>query len=145
MDRFEQLGALNPDQVAVCLGFDDRLARLIYAGSDMFLMPSHYEPCGLGQLIALRYGSVPVVRKTGGLADTVFDLQDKTQQANGFSFSQISVPAMLAAIDRALDLYCTQESWLQLVRSGMLGDFSWRKSALLYVDLYQKSVELHHE
>lgn len=145
MDRFEQLGALNPVQVAVRLGFDDRLARLIYAGSDMFLMPSHYEPCGLGQLIALRYGSVPVVRKTGGLADTVFDPQDQARQANGFTFDQVSSAAMLEAIDRALALYRTPENWLQLVRSGMRGDFSWRQSALRYVDLYQKAVELHHE
>ena len=145
MDRFEQLGALNPDQVAVRLGFDDQLARLIYAGSDMFLMPSHYEPCGLGQLIALRYGSVPVVRKTGGLADTVFDPQDQAPQANGFTFSPVSAPAMLGAIDRALALYRAPEHWLQLVRSGMRGDFSWRQSALRYVDLYQKAVEFHHE
>jgi starch synthase len=145
MDRIEHLGSLNPDQVAVRLAFDDRLARLIYAGSDMFLMPSHYEPCGLGQLIALRYGSVPVVRKTGGLADTVFDPQDKAEQANGFTFSQVSVPAMLSAIDRALVMYRVPEKWLQLVKAGMQGDFSWRQSALRYVDFYQKAVELHHE
>jgi starch synthase len=145
MDRIEHLGSLNPDQVAVRLAFDDRLARLIYAGSDMFLMPSHYEPCGLGQLIALRYGSVPVVRKTGGLADTVFDPQDKAEQANGFTFSQVSVPAMLSAIDRALGMYRVPEKWLQLVKAGMQGDFSWRQSALRYVDFYQKAVELHHE
>lgn len=144
MDRFEQLGALHPDRVAVHLGFDDRLARLIYAGSDMFLMPSHYEPCGLGQLIALRYGSVPVVRKTGGLADTVFDPLEQPQRANGFTFSQLSALAMLAAIDRALALYRTPQDWQRLVRSGMQGDFSWRQSALRYVDLYQKAVELHH-
>jgi starch synthase len=111
----------------------------------MFLMPSHYEPCGLGQLIALRYGSVPVVRKTGGLADTVFDPQDQAPQANGFTFSPVAPAAMLAAIDRALALYRAPENWLQLVRSGMRGDFSWRQSALRYVDLYQKAVELHHE
>ncbi|ABA90189.1 glycogen synthase [Syntrophotalea carbinolica DSM 2380] len=144
MDRFAQLGAQHPTQTAVRLGFDDRLARLIYAGSDMFLMPSHYEPCGLGQLIALRYGSVPVVRKTGGLADTVFDPQDQATQANGFTFREISPSAMLAALDRALALYRQPEGWKQLVRRGMQGDFSWRQSALRYVELYRKAVELHH-
>jgi starch synthase len=144
MDRFAGLGAQSAGQAAVRLGFDDRLARLIYAGSDMFLMPSHYEPCGLGQLIALRYGSVPVVRKTGGLADTVFDPADNADRANGFTFSEVSASALLGAMDRALALYRDSEDWLRLVRSGMQGDFSWRRSALRYLELYRKAVELHH-
>jgi starch synthase len=144
MDRFAKLGAQSPGQAAVHLGFDDRLARMLYAGSDMFLMPSHYEPCGLGQLIALRYGSVPVVRKTGGLADTVFDPRDGAERANGFIFEEISAPALLEAIDRALSHFRDSAEWLRLVRNGMQGDFSWRRSALRYVELYRKAVELHH-
>jgi starch synthase len=144
MDRFAALGVQSPEQAAVRLGFDDGLARLIYAGSDMFLMPSRYEPCGLGQLIALRYGSVPVVRKTGGLADTVFDPTDEADRANGFTFSEISASAMLEALDRALVLYRDSEGWLRLLRNGMQGDFSWRRSALRYLELYRKAVELHH-
>jgi starch synthase len=144
MDRFAALGVQSPEQAAVRLGFDDGLARLIYAGSDMFLMPSRYEPCGLGQLIALRYGSVPVVRKTGGLADTVFDPIDEADRANGFTFSEISASAMLEALDRALALYRDSEGWLRLLRNGMQGDFSWRRSALRYLELYRKAVELHH-
>jgi starch synthase len=144
MDRFARLGAQSKGQAAVRLGFDDRLARLIYAGSDMFLMPSRYEPCGLGQLIALRYGSVPVVRSTGGLADTVFDPRDGVAQANGFTFEEISSPAMLRAMDRALALYRQPGDWLRLMRNGMAGDFSWRRSALRYLDLYRKAGQLHH-
>lgn len=144
MDRFDELGSRSPGQTAVRLGFDDDLARLIYAGSDMFLMPSHYEPCGLGQLIALRYGSVPVVRATGGLADTVFDPGAGERQGNGFTFDAVSAPAMLVAVDRALERYRDPVAWQRLVRAGMQGDFSWRQSALHYIDLYRKALEWRH-
>jgi starch synthase len=136
MDHFAALRDACPERVSINLSFDDALARHIYAGSDLFLMPSHYEPCGLGQLIALRYGSVPVVRKTGGLADTVFDPAEEPRRANGFCFRERTAAALLAALDRALALYRDAAAWRRLVRVGMGQDFSWRRSAGRYVELY---------
>jgi starch synthase len=127
--------------VAISIGFDPLLARRIYAGSDMFLMPSHYEPCGLGQLIALKYGSVPIVRKTGGLADTVVDLKENPKEATGFSFGDYEPDALWEAISRALEAYGTKEIWKKLMRKGMNTDFSWRHAAERYEDLYRKGVE----
>jgi starch synthase len=104
-------------------------------------MPSHYEPCGLGQLIALRYGSIPVVRKTGGLADTVIDAADNPRQANGFTFKDATADALLGALDAALALYGDRRNWLKLVKRGMSQDFSWRGSAEHYLELYRKIME----
>lgn len=132
-----------PGQVAIRLAFDDPLARRIYAGSDLFLMPSHYEPCGLGQMIALRYGSVPVVRRTGGLADTVVDPQDDPQGANGFTFADASAADLLAALDRAFALFPDKRSWRKIMRRGMTQDLSWTRSAQQYLELYQRAMELH--
>jgi len=127
----------HPGRVAICLGFDDALSRHIYAGSDLFLMPSHYEPCGLGQLIALRYGTIPVVRRTGGLADTVHDPLDNGEQANGFCFREPTGQALLAALDRALAHFGDTSAWRQMVRRAMSQDFSWRQSARRYLEVYQ--------
>jgi ADP-glucose type glycogen/starch synthase len=137
MDFFAARAQANPRQVAVRLGFDDGLARRIYAGSDLFLMPSLYEPCGLGQLIALRYGSVPLVRSTGGLADTISDRDADPQNGNGFRFSEPTTDAMLSAIDRAVQRYADRRKWLALIRSAMQADFSWQSSATAYLALYQ--------
>lgn len=136
MDHFAALRDVCPERVSINLSFDDALARHIYAGSDLFLMPSHYEPCGLGQLIALRYGSVPLVRKTGGLADTVFDPAEEPRRANGFCFREGTAAALLAALDRALALYGDAPAWQRLVRAGMSQDFSWQRSAGRYLELY---------
>jgi starch synthase len=138
MDRFTQLGATAPGRVSINLSFDDRLARRIYGGSDLFLMPSRYEPCGIGQLIALRYGSVPLVRRTGGLADTVTDLTAGLPSANGFLFDRLTTDDLLATIDRALDLYPQRPAWLQLMRNGMRADLSWDRSAQRYLELYAR-------
>jgi ADP-glucose type glycogen/starch synthase len=139
--RLRQLAAREPSRVAVATSFDDPLARRIYAASDLFLMPSRYEPCGLGQLIALRYGSVPLVHATGGLADTIRDPQQEPTRANGFLFREFSVPAMLATLDRLLTLYTrTPDDWQALVRRGMRQDFSWRRAADRYLDLYRSIV-----
>ena len=139
--RLRELAARNPDRVAVVIGFDDALARRIYAASDLFLMPSRYEPCGLGQLIALRYGSVPLVHATGGLADTIRDPRAAPAHANGFVFRDFSVPALLAALDRLLSLYRQAPvEWQALVRRGMRQDFSWRRAADRYLDLYRAIV-----
>lgn len=142
MNRFARLQGLYPGRVSIQLQFDDALARRIYAGSDIFLMPSRYEPCGLGQLIALRYGSVPLVRKTGGLADTVTDPAENPQKANGFTFKEATAPALLAALERALGLYADRRAWLKLVKRGMGQDFSWSTSARRYLELYQKAAEV---
>ena len=125
--------------VSFNFGFDAALAHKIYAGCDMFLMPSHYEPCGLGQLIALRYGTVPIVRKTGGLADTVVDPQESAA-ATGFSFTPYSAPALWQSIMRAVTAWQDKEEWKEMVRRGMRVDFSWRNSAVQYELLYQKAV-----
>ncbi len=121
-------------------GFDTVLARRIYAGSDIFLMPSHFEPCGLGQLIALRYGAVPVVRKTGGLSDTVVDEKDRGREPNGFSFAEYKASALWACLQRALKAYQDKEGWKKIVRNGMYRDFSWQQSAKKYEELYYRGV-----
>ncbi len=123
--------------IAINLDFDATLARQIYAGSDIFLMPSHYEPCGLGQLIALRYGAVPVVRRVGGLADTVIDPHDSSREPNGFTFDEYSSAAFGIAIRRAIDAWHDRKGWTKLIRSGMRHDFSWRRSAEKYAELYR--------
>ena len=115
--------------------YDAKLARLIYAGSDIFLMPSRYEPCGLSQMIAMRYGCVPVVRAVGGLHDTVTDSE------TGFVFIEPKVKDFVAAIKRAMEAYQDNETWLGLQRSGMNQDFSWTKSALKYFELYQRLIK----
>ncbi len=140
-ERFERLKDGYPGKVAITLGFNDALARRIYAGSDLFLMPSLYEPCGLGQLIALRYGSLPLVRRTGGLADTVHDPADAPLRANGFVFNEPSSDALLAALDRALDAYQDRRTWLRLVKRGMEQDLSWTRSAEKYLETYTKTLE----
>jgi len=126
-----------PGQACVLLRFDDLLSRRIYAGSDLFLMPSRYEPCGLGQLIALRYGSVPLVHATGGLADTIVDPQTSQERANGFVFREYRHGSLLEGLDRALAAYADPEGWQRLMRQGMSQDLSWSRAAGQYVDLYR--------
>lgn len=141
MKIFSALQEKPSDSFSINLTFDLALSRKIYAASDMFLMPSHYEPCGLGQLIALRYGSVPVVRKTGGLADTVFDLRDGIREANGFTFDEYTPEAFWNAISRALELYKDRKKWDKMVRTGMNTDYSWDHSAGEYEVLYDKALK----
>jgi len=131
---------LYPRQMRVLLRYDDRLAKRIYAGCDLFLMPSQYEPCGLGQLIALRYGTVPVVRKTGGLADTVQDYNGRTGRGTGFVFKDYTASALVECLNRALALYGDEKKWKRLVQSGMKQDFSWKRSAGEYVKVYRKAL-----
>ncbi len=125
------------------LTFNTPLAQKIYAGSDMFLMPSRFEPCGLGQLIAMHYGSVPIVRRTGGLADTVEDFDPRTGQGNGFVFERYDPMDMFAAVIRALEAYKYRDQWRRLVEANMRRDFSWGASAQKYVEAYCRAVELH--
>ena len=128
-------------KLSVNLTFDQALSRKIYAASDMFLMPSHYEPCGLGQLISFRYGSVPVVRKTGGLADTVFDSRDGVREPNGFTFDEYTPEAFWEGITRALETYQDRKKWDKIVRSGMNSDYSWDHSGVEYEALYEKALK----
>ncbi|HAD03873.1 MAG: starch synthase [Desulfuromonadales bacterium GWD2_61_12] len=140
-ESLAELGRRHPGRISVNLHFDEGLARRIYAASDLFLMPSRYEPCGLGQLIALRYGAVPVVRRTGGLADTVIDPRDAPRLANGFHFGPATPEALVEALDRALAAREKRRSWLELVRRGMNQDFSWDRSARRYLELYRLAME----
>jgi len=140
--KLSDLHAAFPRNISVTFGFKAKLAHRIYAGSDIFLMPSHYEPCGLGQMIALRYGSVPVVRKTGGLADTVMDKREGTREPNGFTFDDYSSAELLGAVMRAVEEYRgSKTEWRKLVRRGMNTDLSWQRSAELYEALYQTELE----
>lgn len=137
--RLKNLSYLYPDKISVSIGYNEDLAHLIEAGSDMFLMPSRFEPCGLNQLYSQRFGTLPIVRRTGGLADTVVDampdtIADKT--ATGFMFVEPSVGAMLETIKRAILLYTNKRIWQQLQKNAMRKDFSWQKSAQQYLDLY---------
>ncbi|MFA5074126.1 MAG: glycogen synthase GlgA [Nitrospirota bacterium] len=127
-------------RLQVILEYNDEIAKMIYAGSDMFLMPSRYEPCGLGQMIALRYGSVPIVRKTGGLADTIEEYDPQTRQGTGFLFDEYSSDALIACIKRAITLYHNHAAWESLRQNGMNRDFSWERSAREYEQLYQGTI-----
>jgi starch synthase len=130
-----------PGQLAVRIGYDERLAHLIEAGSDMFLMPSHFEPCGLNQLYSLRYGTVPIVRNVGGLADTVVDASEKNLAAGyatGIVIKASRASEMLAAVDRALVLFQDSKRWKQMMLAGMNQDFSWSRSAGQYLALYDQ-------
>ncbi len=129
-----------PERMRVLLTYDDRLAKAIYAGCDLFLMPSRYEPCGLGQLIALRFGTVPVVRKTGGLTDTVRDYNPRTGIGTGFVFEEYSPGDLLEGMVRALALYRQRTEWRKLMRSCMEQDFSWERSAKEYEKVYRKAM-----
>jgi starch synthase len=135
-----EAAALYPQQMRVLLRYDDRLAKNIYAGCDLFLMPSQYEPCGLGQLIALRYGTIPVVRRTGGLADTVQDYNPRTGRGTGFVFEDYTAAALVECLRRALAVYDDKKKWKGLMQAGMKQDFSWTRSAAEYVKVYRKAL-----
>jgi starch synthase len=139
-EAFRGAAAAHRGQVAVRMGYDDELARRIYAGTDAFLMPSRYEPCGLGQLIALRYGGAPIVRRTGGLADTVTEFDPARRSGTGFVFDAFTPDALLAAVRRAASTYRQPPLWKALVRNAMAEDFSWDASAREYVTLYRKAL-----
>lgn len=124
-------------KVSVNILFGTALSHRIYAGSDLFLMPSAFEPCGLGQLIALRYGTIPVVRETGGLRDTIKPYNKYDLTGNGFSFANYSSDELINTIEMALEVYKDKEKWINLVKSAMNSDNSWNKSVLEYMELYK--------
>lgn len=133
---FESLKQRFPSKLSVSLKFDNRLAKLIYAGSDMFLMPSRFEPCGLGQMISMKYGTVPLVRKTGGLADTVENLSPDGKKGTGFVFENYKSEDLLFTLKRAAEAFRQPKLWADLVQRGMKQDFSWDASAGKYLQLY---------
>ncbi|MCP3772377.1 glycogen synthase GlgA [Paenibacillus sp. MZ04-78.2] len=143
-ERFENLfrwaAGTFPDKLSAQILFDEALARQIYAGSDLFLMPSLFEPCGIGQLIAMRYHSVPIVRETGGLRDTVEPYNETTGEGTGFSFANYNAHDMLFTIERAVRLYREPGVWTNLMNNIRKKDFSWHKSAQQYADLYRQLV-----
>ncbi|MGH9690262.1 MAG: glycogen synthase GlgA [Candidatus Acidiferrales bacterium] len=134
---FKMLAERYPDRVGVKIGYDNALAHKIEAGADMFLMPSRYEPCGLNQIYSLRYGTVPVVRATGGLDDTIQNFDPKTKQGTGFKFSEYNGQALLECIRSAVATYRDPSAWREVQANGMAKDFSWRTSAAAYVTLYE--------
>ena len=131
------LASRHPDRVGVRIGFDEALAHLIEGGADMFLMPSRFEPCGLSQMYSLRYGTVPIVRATGGLDDTVVDCDAERTKGTGFKFAEYTSEALRSALNRALAAYAKPRSWKALQARGMRQNFSWDRSAREYVKLYE--------
>lgn len=134
---FDKMSSKFSKKFASYLGFNDDLAHLIEAGADILLMPSKYEPCGLNQMYSLVYGTVPVVRETGGLADTVTRFNEKSGEGNGFVFKKYDAKEMIKELKRALSFYEDKKTWQKIMRNGMKADFSWGTSAKKYIDLYK--------
>jgi len=136
---WRDLAAAHPDRFAVKIGFDESLAHLIEGAADIFLMPSRFEPCGLNQMYSMRYGTVPIVRATGGLSDTVTDYNDAAGTGTGFTFTAYTAKALGAALDRARAVFANPSIWKRLQVAGMRQDFSWDRSAREYVKLYEST------
>ena len=134
------LAAGQPDRFLVKIGFDEVLAHLVEGAADIFLMPSRFEPCGLNQMYSMRYGTVPVVRATGGLADTVTDYNDAAGTGTGFTFGPYTAAALTGAMERARMVFANPSRWKTLQVAGMRRDFSWDRSAREYVKLYETAV-----
>jgi starch synthase len=143
-EMLEQFQTRFPDRIRIYLKSDDVLTRRIYAGADALLMPSAVEPYGLGQMIAMRYGCVPVVRETGGLADTVADYTAKRGRGTGFTFANHTSDACQDALSRAIEVYGKKQAWRRMQQRGMSMDFSWSASAKEYVKLYRRTIEAHN-
>jgi starch synthase len=142
---FKMLTLQYPDKVASYIGFNNELSHWVEAGSDIFLMPSHYEPCGLNQIYSLKYGTVPVVRKTGGLADTVHDWDEYQwlgeDSGTGFSFNDYTPYALVTSLQRAIKYFHEKEIWNIIQRNGMMKNYSWETSAKEYIELYRKALK----
>ena len=146
--KLQQLARENPGRIGVVIDFSEPLAHRIEAGADLFLMPSEYEPCGLNQLYSLKYGTLPVVHATGGLADTVIGADEKslaTGMATGFSFDAYNRSELARTLEQALALYDERpEIWKQMIETAMQQDWSWRASAVRYSSLYEQTIARHH-
>jgi starch synthase len=135
-ELFQAMAARHPTRIAVRVGYDNALAHKIEAGADLFLMPSRYEPCGMNQMYSLKYGTVPVVRATGGLDDTI-------EPSTGFKFWPYSGRALLSALHAARQMYADPENWRAMLLAGMAKDFSWNVSATEYIRLYERICGQH--
>lgn len=140
-ETFKNLQYRYPDKVSTNIKFDNTLAHKIYAATDMFLMPSLFEPCGLGQLIALRYGSIPIVRETGGLKDTISPYNQYNGVGNGFGFKNFNSNELMQIMEYALTIYNDKDAWNNIIRQAMNSDNSWEKSAIQYKELYEGIVK----
>jgi starch synthase len=138
-EMFLRLNKQFPNKIAVKVAYDNAIAHKIEAGADMFLMPSRYEPCGLNQIYSLKYGTVPIVRATGGLDDTIEPWDARTGKGTGFKFTDYTGEALLATIKQALLAYQDPSSWQTLMRNGMSRDFSWGASAREYGKIYERA------
>ena len=138
-EMFRRLSKQYPQKFATRIAYDNRLAHKIEAGSDIFLMPSHYEPCGLNQIYSLRYGTVPVVRATGGLDDTIEQFDPRTLKGTGFKFKEYTGEALLETLRIALGVYGNQKAWRELMHNGMSQEYSWATSAREYVKVYERA------
>lgn len=143
-EMFLRLNKQFPQKIAVKVAYDNALAHKIEAGSDMFLMPSRYEPCGLNQIYSLKYGTVPIVRATGGLDDTIESWNPRTGKGTGFKFNDYNGEVLLLTVKEALHAYRDQSSWQILMRNGMAKDFSWNASAKEYVRVYERAKQLRN-
>ena len=130
-----------PETLSVAIPYDEPLSRRITAGSDMMLMPSRFEPCGLTHIYGMRYGSVPVVRETGGLRDSVRAFSPETGEGTGFRFGAYSAQTLVGALRQALELFRSRDGWRRVVANAMTADFSWTSSAVEYGDLYESALE----
>jgi starch synthase len=129
------------DRVCFYRGFSNKLAHWIEAGSDLFLMPSRFEPCGLNQMYSLRYGTVPIVRNTGGLADSVQLFEPSSGKGTGIVFNDFNEQAFAWAVNAGLDLYQDKKAWNKLVRNGMAMDYSWERQGAIYVDAFRRLLD----
>jgi starch synthase len=139
-DMWRGLSVRHPDRIGARIGFDEGLAHRIEGGADLFLMPSRFEPCGLNQMYSLRYGTAPLVRATGGLADTVRNYDPRTGEGTGFTFDEYSPRALLGTLRWALDIYKDRAAWRRIQQAGMQEDNSWDASARKYADVYRRAV-----
>jgi starch synthase len=137
-EMFARLNKQFPNKIALKVAYDNAVAHRIEAGSDMFLMPSRYEPCGLNQIYSLKYGTVPIVRATGGLDDTIEPWDARTGKGTGFKFTEYNGESLLLTIKQALQAFRDQTSWQALMRNGMKKDFSWNASAREYGKVYER-------
>jgi len=139
-DLFQQVARKYPQKAGIRIAYDDRLAHKIEAGADLFLMPSKYEPCGLNQIYSLKYGTIPVVRATGGLDDTIVNYDPATGTGNGFKFSRYEAKEFLNQMKVAIAFFSQPKHWKQLLQNAMTADFSWQRSAEAYLQLYRKAL-----
>jgi len=140
-DLFTQVAQKYPEKAGIRIAYDDRLAHKIEGGADFFLMPSKYEPCGLNQIYSLKYGTIPVVRATGGLDDTILHYDPASKKGNGFKFTRYDAKEFLNTIKGAIGFYSQPGHWKQLLQNAMTADFSWKRSAEAYLQLYRKALE----